>query len=85
VLVLPNDISHARIGLSISARAVGNAVERNRIKRVIRESFRLREENLPAVDIVVNARSGVASVDNEALRTSLEHHWNLVITQCARS
>jgi ribonuclease P protein component len=85
VLVLPNEISHARIGLSIAARTVSKAVERNRIKRIIRESFRRRQEQLPAVDIVVNARSGIASVDNDGLRTSLEHHWNLVITQCARS
>ena len=53
-----------RLGLSIAARIVGNSVRRNRIKRLVRESFRQHQHELPAVDIVVNARAGARDADN---------------------
>jgi ribonuclease P protein component len=75
----------ARLGLSIPARAVGNAVRRNLVKRLIRESFRKHQHGLPAADIVVNARSAVRTADNNAILRSLERHWQAVTTACARS
>jgi ribonuclease P protein component len=72
-----------RLGLSIAARTVGNAVRRNRIKRLIRESFRQHQHELPAVDIVVNARSGARDADNAVIVRSLEKHWRAVVKQCA--
>jgi ribonuclease P protein component len=56
VFAYPNDLSHPRLGLSVS-RKVGNAVVRNRWKRCIREAFRLSREQLPVgVDLVVIPR-----------------------------
>lgn len=74
-----------RLGLSIAGRIVGNSVRRNRIKRLIRESFRQHQHELPPVDIVVNARSGARTADNAAIVRSLEKHWRTVIKQCASS
>ena len=55
----PNETGHCRLGLAISRR-VGNAVRRNRIRRLIRESFRLVQLDLPSeprgYDLVVSAR-----------------------------
>lgn len=85
VLARKNTHGLARLGLSISARAVGNAVCRNRVKRLIRESFRLHQHELPAADIVVNARSAVRAADNNAILRSLERHWQSVAQACARS
>ena len=74
---------HPRLGLSIAARLVGNSVRRNRVKRLVRQSFRLHQHELPAVDIVVNARNGVREADNAAIARSLEKHWQAVIRKCA--
>ncbi len=47
---------------------VRRAHERNRIKRLTRESFRLRQHELPAMDFVVVAKKGVADLDNRVSR-----------------
>ena len=60
---LPNALPYSRIGFSVSAR-IGGAVERNRIKRQLRESMRLRFAQVePGWDIVVIARRPIRSAD----------------------
>ncbi|WP_184331049.1 ribonuclease P protein component [Povalibacter uvarum] len=85
VFARPNGGSTARLGLSVAARIIGGAVRRNRIKRLVRESFRLHQHDFPAVDIVVNARSGARDADNPAIARSLEKHWRAVVRACASS
>jgi len=85
VLIRPNSLGMARLGLSVSARTVGNAVNRNRIKRVIRESFRLNTANFPAVDIVVNTRPGARESTNAQLTNRLAQHWQEMVKRCATS
>jgi ribonuclease P protein component len=57
VYALPNGLGHPRIGLSTS-RKVGNAVRRNRIRRLMREAFRLMQHDFPGgYDLIVVVRA----------------------------
>lgn len=85
IVIRPNQQGNARLGLSISARTVGIAVNRNRIKRVIRESFRLHQHLLPAADLIVNSRNGARDADNAELAQRLEQLWKNVVKRCAAS
>jgi ribonuclease P protein component len=82
---LPQTIGSARIGLAIAAKTIGNSVARNRVRRTIRESFRLHQHELPAVDIIVAARAPARGAERARLRASLTQLWQQVIRQCAPS
>ena len=79
----PNDIGGPRLGLAVSVKNAGNSVERNRLRRTIRESFRLHQHELPPVDLVVSARGRARDAAGEELRASLALLWKKVTEQCA--
>jgi ribonuclease P protein component len=72
VNALPNAFGHARLGMSVSAKTVGNAVQRNRVRRLIREIFRHRREQLPPMDFVVTSRPGARNAERAALIASID-------------
>jgi len=82
--MLPSTASQARLGLAVSRKVSKRAVARNRIKRIIRESFRLRAA-LPAVDVLVIARSSAAGAASPALRADLEGAWEKLAALMAKS
>ncbi|MBS0381266.1 MAG: ribonuclease P protein component [Proteobacteria bacterium] len=65
----------ARLGLAVSRKVSKRAVHRNRIKRIVRESFRLHRARLPAVDVLVIARPSAATAEAAALRGDLDGAW----------
>jgi ribonuclease P protein component len=81
----PNELGFARLGLSIGAKAVGNSVARNRVKRQVRESFRQIAAAMPPMDLVVGARPGVRTAHNARLRESLNALWTEIEKRCVVS
>lgn len=85
VLAKPNNLEQARVGLVIGKKHIRSAVRRNRIKRLIRESFRSQLKYLPPIDVIVLARGSADTEDNEKIlyilnglwkRISKKHHKN---------
>ena len=71
VLALDSRGARPRIGITVSSK-IANAVERNRVKRWVREEFRAMQGDLPAMDFVVIARAGVLAAGRAGVRRGLE-------------
>lgn len=75
LLARENDLQHPRLGLVIGKKSVKLSVERNRIKRQIRETFRNHQLELAGWDIVIIARKGLADLDNPELAKQFAKLW----------
>lgn len=81
LLARKSDQSHPRLGLAVPKKHVNRAVDRNRIKRVVRDNFRLKQHQLPDVDIVVIAKGGINKLSKDELRAVLEKLWQKISHQ----
>jgi len=75
VLCRDNEKDIARLGLAISKKNCRPATGRNRIKRVVRESFRQHQASLAGLDIVVINQAAARSAGNQQLFDSMVGHW----------
>ena len=75
LLVRNNNLTHPRLGLAISKKAVHRSVDRNRLKRLVRETFRNRMSELPEVDIVVLAKPEAVNMRNHEINRILAQQW----------
>jgi len=74
VLHKKSQLDQARLGLAISKKILPTAVQRNRIKRILRESF--RQQSLPPIDIVFMAKHGIKNKNNSVLFQKLSVIWD---------
>ncbi len=71
----PNALPTCRLGLAVSKRVSKRAVQRNRLKRLARESFRRWRSRLPCVDVLVIARPGAVPLEGAELLRDLDTLW----------
>ena len=78
ILITHNPTDDNRLGLAIAKKRVKLAVQRNRIKRLVRENLRLNQENLPSIDMVVMVKSGIDKLDNSEINKQIESIWRKI-------
>lgn len=83
MLARENGTGDARLGLAISKKHCRLASRRNRVKRVVRESFRRHQAELAGLDLVVLARQGTGDATNGQLMASLQRHWQRLRTRAS--
>ena len=84
-LAINNNQGNPRLGLTIAKKRVKKAVARNRIKRLIRESFRQRQHQLPNIDVVVMAKNETDKMTNEQLFKLLDKQWKKLTQRCEKA
>jgi ribonuclease P protein component len=67
-----------RIGFAIAKKRIARAVDRNRLRRLARESFRQHGHQLARLDMVILAQSAASQASNAELFRSLERHWRKI-------
>lgn len=85
VLARPNSLAYARLGIIVSKKRIKLTVERNRIKRLIRYSFRLNQHSLLNKDFVVLANDKIVEEKNSFILHSLATHWQYLSHRCENS
>ncbi len=78
-LARPNQLPNARLGLVIAKKHIRFAVDRNRMKRLIRETFRAKQHELAGLDVIVLARKGMNDMPNPELIGQLNGQWQRLI------
>ena len=72
VLARRNKLESSRLGLVIGKKNLPKAYQRNRIKRLLRNSFRLNQDLLEGLDIVILARSNMSNLDNNKVVENIQ-------------
>ena len=79
ILFRENQKSFARLGVIVGKKTAKHAVVRNRIKRVIRESFRHHQDRLQKIDVVIIARKPCETLDKQKLREGIDLLWEKLL------
>lgn len=80
-----NKVKYPRLGIVASKRKIKKAVSRNRIKRVVKEAFRMQKSRLPSFDVVVIAKLHSLEVDNQELYECIKKLFGKLKKQSKRS
>jgi ribonuclease P protein component len=79
ILYIKNNKLYGRMGLIVGKRVAKKAVSRNKIKRVIRESFRSCKKKLAGIDMIVIARKQCDKLSKQKLREGIDKLWEKLL------
>lgn len=78
-LYTENNQQKSKLGLAVAKKQIPLAVDRNRIKRLVRESFRVNSNNLNSIHVVVMVRKKILDINNAQLHQQLDKLWKKII------
>ncbi|MBE8215671.1 MAG: ribonuclease P protein component [Endozoicomonadaceae bacterium] len=81
ILARRNKQENAKIGIIISKKNIKHAVNRNRCKRLVRESFRMNQDKIKGLDFIFLARKGLDCLKNKEFYSEIDSQWNTVISR----
>ncbi len=81
ILGAANDLGHSRLGFIIAKKNIRTAVHRNRIKRIIREFFRVHCSELDTADLIIMARRGFDQRSNCEINAAFSDLWKKLVRQ----
>lgn len=84
VVVASNTLGQARLGFALAKKHAKRAVQRNRLKRLLREKFRHHQQNLQAVDLVVFLRATLPDQPNAEV-DAVDRLWTKLSSACVKS
>lgn len=81
ILGAANDLGHSRIGFIIAKKNIRTAVHRNRIKRIIRNFFRVHCSEFDTADLIIMARRGLDQRSNSEINRMFSDLWYKLVRQ----
>lgn len=85
VLARFNEYTLPRLGITVAKKRIKTAVQRNRIKRIVRENFRHQCKSLPNIDIIVVVKQGCDALSNAQLHELIQQSFSRISKKCAQS
>lgn len=82
-VVAPNSLGYPRLGFALAKRHAKTAVQRNRIRRALREQFRLSQAQLAAVDLVISLKSNPTD-DRAVEAAAVQQFWQKLAARCRK-
>ncbi len=81
VFFVKSKINYCRLGVSLPKKIIAKATTRNKIKRIIIESFSVFFQATKGIDIVVRAKKEPQQNTSDKILQSLEQHWITIMSQ----
>lgn len=84
LLARPNNLNYPRLGLVVAKKKIRLSVNRNRIKRMVRDSFRQHQYELPCADIIFLVRQDLSAIEGDEFHSQLRQAWKRLARKADR-